>query len=190
MIKNEFSSKAALPTKYGNFYIYAFRERGKEHVALVKGGTRAKPVNVRIHSKCLTGDTLGSLRCDCGEQLEKSLRFIGKRGGILIYLDQEGRGIGLTNKIKAYSLQDLGMDTIEANEHLGFDADMRDYGAAIKILKALKISSIVLMTNNPKKLGAISKGGILVERMPLKTKPNEFNSGYMDTKRLKSGHLV
>ncbi len=189
MSKIELISESKLPTKYGKFCIYAFRERNKEHVAIAKGELDKK-VAVRIHSKCLTGDTFGSLRCDCGEQLKKSLVFIGKHGGILIYLDQEGRGIGLVNKIKAYALQDMGMDTIEANECLGFDGDMRDYGSAVEILNTLKISSIMLMTNNPKKMDAMYRGGITVERMPLKIKPNEFNSGYIDTKRLKSGHLV
>ncbi|MBI4177711.1 MAG: GTP cyclohydrolase II [Candidatus Aenigmarchaeota archaeon] len=190
MSEIELVSESKLPTKYGKFSIYAFKEHNKEHIAIAKGEFKNKKVTVRIHSKCLTGDTFRSLRCDCGEQLEKSLIFIGKHGGVLVYLDQEGRGIGLSNKIKAYALQDKGMDTIEANECLGFDGDVRDYGAAVEILSALKISSIVLMTNNPKKMDAMSRGGISVERMPLKVKPNEFNEGYIETKRLKSGHLA
>lgn len=161
-----------------------------EHVALVKGGTHNKSVNIRIHSKCLTGDTFNSLRCDCGEQLEKSLRFIGKHNGVLIYMDQEGRGIGLTNKIKAYSLQDQGMDTIEANESLGFAGDERNYSIVAEILNILGVSKANLMTNNPSKIKFLEISGIIVHRVPLKTKPNKHNAFYLETKKFRSGHLL
>lgn len=190
MIKTELISKAKLPTKYGNFSVYAFTEGEKEHAALVKGDTADKSVNVRIHSKCLTGDTLGSLRCDCGGQLEKSLKFIGNNGGVLIYLDQEGRGIGLTNKIKAYSLQDRGMDTIEANESLGFSGDERNYSIAAEILTILGVSEARLMTNNPTKIEFLENNGVIVHRVPLRTRPNKHNAFYLETKKSRSGHLL
>ncbi len=190
MIKTELVSKAVLPTKHGNFSIYAFKENDKEHVALVKGGTNNKQVNVRIHSKCITGDALGSLRCDCGEQLNASMGCIGGKGGVLIYLDQEGRGIGLVNKIKAYALQDNGLDTYEANKFLGFGDDERDYVTVLEILKSLGINDIRLFTNNPAKIKFLESNGIKVERVPLVTKPNKYNSAYLATKKLKASHLL
>ncbi|MBI3412812.1 MAG: GTP cyclohydrolase II [Candidatus Aenigmarchaeota archaeon] len=189
MIKTELISKAELPTKYGDFFIYAFKENDKEHVALVKGETRNKQVNVRIHSKCVTGDSLGSLRCDCGEQLNASMDYMGKNGGILIYLDQEGRGIGLLNKIRAYALQDRGFDTVESNEMLGFDQDARDYSAVLEILNLLGIRNVRLFTNNPEKVEFLRKNGIKVIRVPLTVKPNRHNAFYLETKKLKTGHL-
>lgn len=198
MEKTKFVSKAFLPSKFGKFDIYAFTgSDGKDHVALVSkklkmAGNRLKdagPVLVRIHSKCLTGDTLGSLRCDCRAQLEASLKRIDREGGILVYLDQEGRGIGLVNKIKAYALQERGMDTVEANEKLGFPVDMRTYEIAGEMLKQLGVNEIRLITNNPKKLDGLEDGLHIVERVPLNTKPNRFNKAYMETKRKRMGHL-
>jgi len=150
----------------------------------------SEEVNVRIHSKCLTGDTFCSLRCDCRAQLEASLELIGKEGGILIYLDQEGRGIGLSNKIKAYALQEHGRDTVDANIELGFDADLRDYGVARSILNFLRIKKIKLITNNPNKMKELEGDGIeIIERIPLNTEPNKFNKHYLETKKKKMGHL-
>jgi len=148
-------------------------------------------VPVRLHSECLTGDVMGSLRCDCRDQLEKSLRFIEEHGtGVLVYLRQEGRGIGLMNKIRAYSLQEKGYDTVEANQRLGFENDLRDYDLAVRILKALEVKSVALITNNPAKIAALAKGGILVSRrIPLVVRPNRFNARYLKTKRSKLGHL-
>ncbi len=192
----EFIAKAKLPTCFGKFEIYAFKSNdGKEHVALVNGNLDGlaggeKSVPVRIHSKCLTGDTFCSLRCDCRAQLEASLRMISEQGGILIYLDQEGRGIGLSNKIRAYALQENGADTVEANEQLGFAADMRTYMIAGEILKYFKVSRIRLITNNPNKLKGLNGDGItVIERIPLNTKPTEFNKKYLETKKNKMGHL-
>lgn len=190
MARAKLISKAKLPTKYGNFYIYGFEKNGREHVALTKGETRNGPVNVRVHSKCLTGDAFRSFKCDCGEQLEKSLRYIGKNGGVLIYLDQEGRGIGLVNKIRAYALQDHGFDTIESNEMLGFEGDERDYSVVVEILATLGISDTKLLTNNPSKMEFLKKSGIGVRRIPLITKPNKHNALYLKTKRSKAGHLL
>ena len=190
MIKTELISKAKLPTKYGDFTVFGFKENDKEHVALVKGDTQNKEVTVRIHSKCLTGDVFGSLRCDCGEQLEASVDYIGKNGGILIYLDQEGRGIGLLNKIRAYALQDYGFDTVESNEMLGFANDERDYSIVIEILAILGVSSVKLFTNNPEKIEFLENNGIKVSRIPLTIRPNKHNTFYLDTKRLRAGHLI
>lgn len=195
----EFIAKARLPTRFGLFDIYAFKGKdGKEHIALVNDNVAKKqmkepakePISVRIHSKCLTGDTFHSLRCDCRAQLEASLYAIGKAGGVLIYLDQEGRGIGLSNKIKAYALQEKGKDTVDANIELGFAPDARDYRIAAIILKFLKIKTIRLITNNPGKLNGLEGNGIkIVERIPLNVKPNVFNKRYMETKRKRLGHL-
>lgn len=185
---------ARLPTKYGLFEIYGFedRETGKEHTAIVAGDVKgAAACPVRIHSQCHTGDVLGSLRCDCHEQLNRALAFIGKEGkGAVIYLEQEGRGIGLVNKIRAYHLQDLGLDTVEANVCLGFPADARDFTAAVEIINMLGIKSVALMTNNPEKIDNLKKLGVPVtERIPLVVPPNEHNKRYLETKKMKFGHL-
>lgn len=184
---------ACFPTCFGDFTIHAFRDgEGEEHIALTRGDVKGKErVPVRIHSQCLTGDALGSLRCDCREQLEHSLLFLGRqKNGILVYLRQEGRGIGLGNKIKAYHLQDMGFDTVEANKRLGFDEDLRDYSVAAEILKKLGVCSILLMTNNPAKLEELRKNGIKCERIPLIVKPNRYNSKYLKTKEEKMRHLL
>lgn len=187
-------AEAFFPTRYGKFTIHAFVDKnGKEHIALTRcehGKHSAVPV--RIHSRCLTGDTLTSLRCDCREQLETALKYLERRRcGMLIYLDQEGRGIGLANKIKAYSLQDKGMDTVEANVHLGFGEDIRDYSAAAEILKRFGIRSVALLTNNPKKIVDLERNGIKVEkRIPLVIKPNRYNRKYLETKKLKMKHFL
>lgn len=185
---------AHLPTKYGLFEIYGFEDRktGKEHTAIVAGDVKeAEACPVRIHSQCHTGDVLGSLRCDCHEQLNRALAFIGKEGrGAVIYLKQEGRGIGLVNKIRAYHLQDLGLDTVEANVCLGFPADARDFTAAVEIINMLGIKSVALMTNNPEKIDELNKLGVPVtERIPLVVPPNDHNRRYLETKRAKFGHL-
>jgi 3,4-dihydroxy 2-butanone 4-phosphate synthase/GTP cyclohydrolase II len=184
-----------LPTKYGNFTAMAFiNDVDKyEHIALVKGEIDPEiPTLVRVHSECLTGDTLGSLRCDCGDQLQVALRMIEAEGrGILLYLHQEGRGIGLLNKLKAYELQDQGKDTVEANEALGFPADMRDYGIGAQILANLGVRKMRLMTNNPKKMVALEGYGLSVEeRVPLEIPPTPENLHYMQTKSLKMGHRL
>jgi len=188
------SAQAFLPTRYGMFRVHAFvGDDKKEHVALVR--CEHKPhdgMPVRVHSRCLTGDTLTSLRCDCRDQLEAAMRFFEKQKcGMLIYLDQEGRGIGLANKIKAYALQDQGMDTVEANVHLGFGGDLRDYKIAADILKSFGISEIKLLTNNPKKITDLERHGINVaKRIPLVTKPNRYNKKYLETKREKMNHML
>lgn len=186
---------AELPTRFGDFRVIAFTgdPNGKEHLALVRGDVRcASRVTVRVHSECLTGDVLGSLRCDCRDQLIASLRAIGKRPlGVLLYLRQEGRAIGLTNKIRAYALQDRGYDTIEANRLLGFGDDQRDYRIAAHMLLALGVESIDLMTNNPDKVRGLVEHGIrVVGRIPVVTPPNRHNAGYLDTKRRRSGHWL
>lgn len=186
---------ASLPTKYGEFRIIGYKEiiTGKEHIAIVKGDVRNKDdVVVRIHSECFTGDILGSLRCDCGNQLEYALEKIEDEGlGVLIYLRQEGRGIGLLNKIRAYKLQDQGLDTVEANRKLGLPDDARDYGIAYQIIKDLEIKSIRLMTNNPKKISRILSFGIEVkERIPIIVGLNKHNERYLRVKAEKMGHLI
>jgi 3,4-dihydroxy 2-butanone 4-phosphate synthase/GTP cyclohydrolase II len=183
-----------LPTKFGTFDMYGFRSLidNQEAVALVKGALTAdtQPL-VRIHSECLTGDGFGSLRCDCGEQLAASLTRIEQEGGILIYLRQEGRGIGLLNKLKAYALQDQGMDTVEANLHLGFADDLRDYYLAAQILQDLGVTKIRLLSNNPRKLNALGNYGVeIVERQELIIAANTVNKDYLDTKVSKLGHLL
>ncbi len=188
------AAKAKLPTLWGEFEIHALEdpETQKEHVALTMGDLSGdEPVLVRIHSECLTGDALFSMRCDCGPQLEAALKKISEAGrGVLLYLRQEGRGIGLVNKIKAYALQDQGMDTVEANESLGFAADARDFGLAGDTLRALKVSKIALMTNNPRKVAAIKAAGIeVVKRVPMKYGKNPHNEKYLSTKHGKLGHL-
>jgi GTP cyclohydrolase II len=189
-----FVAQAKLPTRYGDFIIAGFRTSrgGKEHTALIRGDVSGKSgVPVRIHSECHTGDIFGSLKCDCREQLDASIRYIAsKQFGVLIYLRQEGRGIGLLNKIKAYHLQDLGLDTIEANECLGFPGDLREYSDAAKIISILQIKSVALLTNNPEKIEGIKKEGIEVTcRIPLRATPNKHNRRYLTTKLKKMGHL-
>lgn len=186
---------AELPTRFGEFHIVAFENNrdGKEHVAITKGDViGASDVPVRLHSECLTGDVMGSLRCDCRDQLEAALKKIGRmERGMLLYLRQEGRGIGLINKIRAYSLQDEGLDTVEANLALGFRDDERDYAVAAHMLMSLKIESVQLMTNNPKKISQLTQYGIKVtERIPHIIEPNEHNRFYLETKAAKSGHLI
>jgi GTP cyclohydrolase II len=191
----EIYARAALPSQYGQFEIVAFKNNRDEndHVAIVHGDPcGASGVLTRIHSECLTGDVFGSLKCDCGPQLDLALQEIaGANVGVVLYMRQEGRGIGLANKVKAYSLQDLGMDTVEANHHLGFDDDLRDYEISAEMLKLLGIESIVLMTNNPSKVEGLWGAGVVVdERRPIKTTPNPHNYNYLETKRIKSGHLL
>ena len=194
---------ADIPTAHGEFKLYAYEstdtygenvETDKTHIALTKGDIAdAAPILVRVHSQCLTGDVFGSLRCDCGEQLEVALQTIEKEGrGVVLYMRQEGRGMGLKGKIRAYQLQDSdGLDTVEANEHLGYPADLRDYGIGAQILADLGVRKMRLMTNNPQKVKGLDGYGLeIVERVPLKTKPNPFNRRYLETKRSKLGHLL
>ncbi|MFD1294377.1 GTP cyclohydrolase II [Lutibacter holmesii] len=186
--------RVKLPTKYGDFELVPFQEKknGLEHMALVKGNfTENDTVITRIHSACATGDLFGSLKCDCGDQLIKAIQTIEENGkGAIIYLQQEGRGIGLMNKMKAYKLQENGMDTIEANLHLGFAPDERKYQIAAIILNLLHIKNIKLLTNNPDKIDGLTEHGIqVVERIPLIIKPNPFNINYLQTKKKQMGHL-
>ena len=184
-----------LPTRYGNFKAYSYQSKltGEDHLALVKGDiANGETVLVRVHSECLTGDVFGSQRCDCGEQLDIAMRRISHEGkGVLLYMRQEGRGIGLVNKLKAYHLQDQGMDTVEANQALGLPADMRDYGIGAEILADLGIHQIRLLTNNPKKISGIEGFGLeIVERIPIEVKQNENNWLYLKAKRDKMGHML
>ena len=184
----EISNIANLPTKYGNFKIQSFKENEKEHLVIFTENLPEIPI-VRIHSECLTGDALGSLKCDCGEQLEYALKKINKEGGIVIYLRQEGRGIGLFNKVNAYALQDKGFDTVEANHQLGFEADLRDFSIVEDILKHFNIKKIKLLTNNPKKI--FSFKDIKVEkRIPINIGCNPYNEKYLKTKKEKMGHIL
>jgi GTP cyclohydrolase II len=188
-------TSAALPTRFGDFraVVFSIGADGKEHIALIHGNVEGEEkVPVRMHSECLTGDTLGSYRCDCRDQLEAALRYLGNQeSGILLYLRQEGRGIGLINKIKAYALQDRGMDTVEANHALGFADDERDYSAAAGMLNALRVKSIKLLSNNPRKMEGLQRLGIVItERMPHIMPANRHNHKYLETKARKSGHVI
>ena len=185
-------SSIEFPSRYGMFNLHLFKGMIdlKQHIALVKGDLKGT-VLTRVHSECLTGDLLGSLRCDCGEQLQKSLELIEKEGGILLYLRQEGRGIGLANKIKAYHLQDQGLDTVSANHQLGLQADLRDYYIAGQILQHFNIKKINLVTNNPRKLNDLQKFGIdVIKRIPLEIDPNSTNRDYLLAKRDRLGHIL
>jgi GTP cyclohydrolase II len=188
-------AQAELPTRYGRFTIHGFQGRGpqEEGVALVRGNLKGKtPPLVRVHSQCLTGDVLASLRCDCRAQLELSLKKIGRApSGMLVYLPQEGRGIGLMNKLRAYELQDGGMDTVEANQTLGFAADARDYDFSAQILKQLGATKIRLLSNNPEKVRQLEKAGIqVVERVPCQPRVSKTSRSYLRTKKRKMGHLL
>jgi 3,4-dihydroxy 2-butanone 4-phosphate synthase/GTP cyclohydrolase II len=185
--------KVLLPTHFGDFSIIPFRQKsnGAEHVALIKGEWEVnEPIIVRVHSSCMTGDIFGSLRCECGDQLHKSMEMIDKAGkGVIVYMMQEGRGIGLLNKIAAYKLQDQGMDTIDANIHLGFKADERDYGVGAQILRNLGVTKMRLLTNNPvKRVGIEGFGLEVVDTLPIEIEPNEHNQRYLKTKRDRMGH--
>jgi len=187
--------KAHLPTKWGDFDLYSYAENHEEiqpHLALVhKGMNINEIVPVRIHSECLTGDLLGSLRCDCGEQFEASMEYISEYKGVMIYLRQEGRGIGLINKLDAYNLQDHGLNTIEANIHLGFEPDERDFDIAITIIKDIGIKEIDLLTNNPEKIAAIDNSDIILhKRIPLIIPSKNENENYLKVKAQKMGHLL
>ena len=189
------AAETKLPTKYGDFRIIIFKNEvdHKEHLMIVKGDVRGKSdVLMRIHSECLTGDVFGSHRCDCGEQLENALRCIEEQGeGIVIYMRQEGRGIGLTNKIKAYTLQDQGYDTVEANVKLGFPPDMREYSLAAQMLRELDVKSVKLLTNNPEKKEDLERWGITVsKRVPIVIKANSINAKYLNTKKEKMRHML
>ncbi|MEY4937085.1 MAG: hypothetical protein RIS64_3444 [Bacteroidota bacterium] len=190
-------AEAVIPTPFGNFNLIAFANRADEkmpHLAWVAqnptGNSQKTPL-VRMHSECLTGDIFGSKRCDCGEQLDSALKMIGQEGGVLLYLRQEGRGIGLINKLKAYQLQDSGLDTAAANVHLGFPEDGRNYQMAIEMLKQLNIPKIRLLTNNPLKINALENQGIEIEaRIPIVIKPQIENEFYLQTKKMRMGHLI
>lgn len=184
-----------MPTRYGDFTLVAFREKlsTNEHLALIKGSwEKDEPVLTRVHSSCFTGDILGSLRCDCGDQLHQAMQMVQAEGkGAILYMNQEGRGIGLLNKLKAYRLQEQGMDTVEANLHLGFQMDQRDYGLGAQILRYLNITKLKLMTNNPRKrVGLVGYGLEIVENIPIRITPNPYNEKYLTAKRDKLGHEI
>ncbi len=189
----EMGQSVQMPTKYGFFKLIPFRQiaTGQEHIALTKGEwSKDEAILVRVHSSCLTGDVLGSMRCECGDQLHKAMEIIEKEGkGVVVYMNQEGRGIGLMNKIQAYKLQEQGMDTVDANLHLGFDADERDYGVGAQILSKLGVRKMRLMTNNPiKRIGLEAYGLKIVENIPLEIPTNPYNEFYMKTKKERMGH--
>jgi len=191
----ERGSEVFLPTRHGKFRIIPFKQlsNGVEHIALIKGEWNVdEPILVRVHSSCMTGDIFGSMRCECGEQLDKAMELIEKEGkGVLVYMQQEGRGIGLMNKIAAYKLQDQGLDTVEANIHLGFDADERDYGVGAQILRSLGITKMRLITNNPiKRVGLEAYNLEVVSTESIEIEPNEFNQFYLKTKRDRMGHFL
>ncbi|MEM7103941.1 MAG: GTP cyclohydrolase II [Bacteroidota bacterium] len=192
MIKRQ--AETFLPTKWGDFRMIAYSEKEtyRPHLAMVGSNfDPSKPVIVRIHSECITGDLFGSKRCDCGEQLEAALRKCATDGGVIVYMRQEGRGIGIINKMRAYNLQDKGLNTLEANLHLGFDGDLRSYEEAIEILKDLGIKQIQLVTNNPDKILAFDNSGIeVVKRVPIQIPPSEENIDYLITKEKEMGHLL
>ncbi|MGH9471063.1 MAG: GTP cyclohydrolase II [Terriglobia bacterium] len=188
-------ASAQLPTEFGDFaaHVYSCPSQNREHLALVKGHiSPARPALVRVHSQCLTGDTLHSIRCDCRDQLTSAMRKVAENGeGVILYLSQEGRGIGLTNKIRAYALQDQGLDTVQANEHLGLPADMRDYSVGAQILADLGVRKIHLLTNNPRKIQGIERYGLkILKRIPLETTPHKTNRAYLKVKKDKLGHLL
>jgi 3,4-dihydroxy 2-butanone 4-phosphate synthase/GTP cyclohydrolase II len=188
-------AETPLPTQYGEFrlILYGTTINDEHHVALVRGQVEGKEnVLVRVHSSCFTGDVLGSLRCDCGDQLHHAMRQVAEEGeGVVLYMHQEGRGIGLVNKLKAYMLQDQGLDTVEANEHLGFRPDPRDYGIGCQILVDLGLSTLRLLTNNPRKRAAIEGYGLrITEHVPIEVEPTDHNRRYLETKRDKLGHLL
>jgi GTP cyclohydrolase II len=197
MPKTQQVASAEFPTRWGNFRIYGFRReaadpgKGEEAVALVMGDVRSRPPLVRIHSQCLTGDVFGSLRCDCRQQLELALSLIAGEGvGILIYEQQEGRGIGLMPKLQAYELQDSGLDTVEANERLGFKADHRAFALPAEALRLLGVEKVRLLSNNPEKVAALERSGIaVVERVPCEVPPSAYAQNYLRTKKDKLGHL-
>ncbi len=187
-------SRARLPTKTGHFSIVGFTQGDAQldDIALIKGTlVSGQPTPVRIHSECLTGDVLGSLRCDCGDQLQLAMqRLEASQIGVLLYLRQEGRGIGIANKVRAYALQDGGLDTVDANLHLGFDDDLRTYDTAAAMLKALGVFDVELHTNNPRKVEGLRSAGLSVTRTPLEIEPSPHNAEYLSTKRERSGHLL
>ena len=191
----ERGEEVAMPTQWGDFRLIPFKQKsnGLEHIALIKGDVAdGQPVLVRVHSSCATGDIFGSMRCECGEQLHKAMELIEKEGrGVVVYLNQEGRGIGLMEKIRAYKLQEEGLDTVEANLHLGHQADERDYGVGAQILQQIGIQQMRLLSNNPiKRVGLEGYGLEVVETLPLEIQPNEHNAFYMQTKKDRMGHVL
>ncbi|MDD5995943.1 MAG: bifunctional 3,4-dihydroxy-2-butanone-4-phosphate synthase/GTP cyclohydrolase II [Bacteroidales bacterium] len=191
----ETGEKVEMPTLYGNFKLIPFRQKsnGLEHIALIKGEWKPdEPILVRVHSSCATGDIFGSRRCDCGEQLQKAMQMVEKEGkGVILYMNQEGRGIGLMNKIKAYKLQEEGLDTVDANIHLGFKPDEREYGVGAEILQILGVKKMRLLTNNPvKRIGLESYGLEIVENVPIEVEPNKYNRFYIETKKNRMGHTI
>ncbi|GAB4376939.1 MAG: hypothetical protein Kow0042_23880 [Calditrichia bacterium] len=194
-INVELYSQTTLPTRYGTFLVSVFSSEvdDKEHLAIQSGEIGdGENLPVRLHSECLTSEVLGSLKCDCSEQLETALEYIGRKGrGLVLYLRQEGRGIGLGNKIRAYALQEQGYDTVEANHILGFPDDLRQYDVAVAILQSLGVRSVSLLTNNPRKINALEENGIrIIKRIPIQIQPNSINRFYLMTKAQKSGHFL